>query len=148
MDLSVILVTYFNICACSNSPPCETTRRFHLLRYKTTFINCFLEEPLVCLSSIKDDDLLLIHRREEENPGSSQRRTEWKPYGTPLLSSISCNDTVTRRGDIQSVVHTTLSPLLRTENSRHADVFDSSITASDPPRAVNCTGASTEFHSR
>lgn len=54
-----------------------------------------------------------------------------------------CNDTGTR-GDIQSVVHTMLSPLLRTENSRHTDVFVTSTTASNALQAVDCTEASTD----
>lgn len=36
----------------------------------------------------------------------------WKPYGTPIVSLISCDDTVTR-GDIQVIVNRMLSPLLR-----------------------------------
>lgn len=36
----------------------------------------------------------------------------WKPYGTPLVSPISC-DNVTTRGDVQSMVRTMLSPLLK-----------------------------------
>lgn len=71
--------------------------------------------------------------------GSSLRKTGWKPYGTPLVSPISCDDVVTR-GDIQSVVYTMLSPMLRTDNLH----TNTSATTSDPPPAVNCTEASTE----
>ena len=55
-----------------------------------------------------------------KNPGSSLIRIEWKPPGTPLVSLISCDDTIII-GDIQSIVYTMLSALLRTENSRHVD---------------------------
>lgn len=98
----------------------------------------YIIEHCMCWELIWNSGYLFFSR----NPGSSHRRTEWKPYGTPLVSSISCDDTVTR-GDILSVIHTVPSPLLRTQNLRHADVFDISTTGSDPPRAVNCTGAST-----
>lgn len=39
----------------------------------------------------------------------------WKPYGTPLVSSISCDDLITR-GNIQLLVHKMLSPIARTES--------------------------------
>ncbi|MQL85326.1 hypothetical protein Taro_017852, partial [Colocasia esculenta] len=38
----------------------------------------------------------------------------WKSYGTPLVTSVSCDD-VTTRGDIQAIVHKMLSPMLRHE---------------------------------
>lgn len=46
--------------------------------------------------------------------GNAQSTIGWKPYGTPLVSPISCDDTITR-SDIQRIVHTMLSPLLRTK---------------------------------
>lgn len=126
-----------------------------LAEIRSHLIHRFLEDPLMSLSSIKDDDhlaaykipkslknfkfLQLIHRREEQEAGSSLRKTGWKPYGTPLVSPISC-DAVVTRGDIQSVVYTMLSPMLRTDNLD----TNTSATTSDPPAAVNCTEASTE----
>lgn len=47
--------------------------------------------------------------------GISQSNVGWKPYGTPLVSPICCDD-VTTRGDIQLIVHRMLSPMLRAEN--------------------------------
>ena len=75
--------------------------------------------------------------------GSSQQK-EWKPYGTPLVSPISCEDTVTS-GDIQSAVQTLLSPMLKvkTENVRHSDISNVSAPASDPPPAVNNSAGAT-----
>lgn len=57
----------------------------------------------------------------------------WKPYGTPLVSLISCDDEITR-GDIQTMVQKMLSPMLRSERLSHADISDTSISAavSDP----------------
>ncbi|KAL3531018.1 hypothetical protein ACH5RR_010340 [Cinchona calisaya] len=94
----------------------------------------YLEDPLISLASIRDDDhlaaykipkltkntkfLQLIHRREERETGSTQGVMGWKPYGTPLVSSILCEDVITS-GDIQSIVHTMLSPMLRAENVGH-----------------------------
>lgn len=40
----------------------------------------------------------------------------WRPYGTPLVTSISRGDVITR-GDIQSMVHKMLSPMLRYEKN-------------------------------
>lgn len=65
----------------------------------------------------------------------------WKPYGTPLVSPISCDDAITR-GDIQLIVHTMLSPMLRTENLRHPDVSDTNTSSevSDlDPKLVDST---------
>ncbi|KAK1354011.1 hypothetical protein POM88_047267 [Heracleum sosnowskyi] len=62
--------------ALSSACSLKYNEKILLVEIQNHLINCFLEEPL------------LIHRREEENPGSSQRRTEWNPYGTPPVSSI------------------------------------------------------------
>ncbi|CAK9137481.1 unnamed protein product [Ilex paraguariensis] len=133
-----------------------------LAEIRSHLIHRFLEDPLISLSSIKDDDhlaaykipkfvkntkfLQLIHRREERETGNAQKTTGWKPYGTPLVSPISCDDIITR-GDIQSMVHTLLSPMLRTENLGHPDIADAntSSAASDPPRAISSTEACTDF---
>lgn len=45
----------------------------------------------------------------------TQATSGWKPYGTPLVSSISCDDLITR-GDIQLLVYKMLSPIARTES--------------------------------
>ncbi|KAK4408742.1 Ubiquitin carboxyl-terminal hydrolase 5 [Sesamum angolense] len=110
----------------------------------------FLEDPLISLSSIKDDDhltaykipkvlkntkfLQLIHRREEQGTGNAQSTLGWKPYGTPLVSPISCDDTITR-SDIQLIVHTMLSPMLRTKNCGAVTSSNASVTASDQSHA-------------
>lgn len=71
----------------------------------------------------------MLYDRETND---SQTASRWKPYGIPLLSSISCDDVITR-GDIQTVVHKMLSPLLRAESLRQADIADSNtlVVASD-----------------
>ena len=59
---------------------------------------------------------------------SVNQTTGWKPYGTPLVSLISCDDVITR-GDIQKMVHTILSPLRRSQNLENVVVSDTSISA-------------------
>lgn len=41
----------------------------------------------------------------------------WKPHGTPFVAQISCDDPITG-ADIQKLVHTMLSPMLRLEKSQ------------------------------
>ncbi|XP_011040727.1 PREDICTED: ubiquitin carboxyl-terminal hydrolase 5-like isoform X2 [Populus euphratica] len=111
----------------------------------------FLEDPLISLSMIKDDDHLvaykipkslkktllirLIHRRQEQETGATQAAQHWKPFGTPLVSLISQDEVITR-GDIQTVVNTMLSPLLRSESLRQADTSEPclSLAASEQCR--------------
>ncbi|KAJ9548810.1 hypothetical protein OSB04_021353 [Centaurea solstitialis] len=106
-------------------------------------IHRFLEDPLMSLSSIKDDDhlsaykipksmkntkfLQLVHRREELETGNARGTTGWKAYGTPLVFPVSCDATITR-GDIQLIVHTMLSPMLRTEPG-HSNIYDADTSS-------------------
>ncbi|XP_006344353.1 ubiquitin carboxyl-terminal hydrolase 5 [Solanum tuberosum] len=117
--------------ALGNSCSLKHNEKLMLAEIRGHLIHRFLEDPLISLSSIKDDDhlaaykipksiknskfLQLIHRREEREIGISQSIVGWKPYGTPLVSPICCDDVITR-GDIQLIVHRMLSPMLRTEN--------------------------------
>ncbi|KAK9054996.1 hypothetical protein SSX86_026075 [Deinandra increscens subsp. villosa] len=118
-----------------------------LAEIRNHLINRFLEDPLMSLSTIKDDDhlsaykipkfmkntkfLQLIHRRQELETGNARGSTGWKAYGTPLVFPVSCDATITR-GDIQLIVHTMLSPMLKTEQG-HSDFSDTdtSSVASD-----------------
>lgn len=59
--------------------------------------------------------------------GNAQKSVGWKPYGTPLVSRISCDDVITR-GDIQSIVYTMLSPMLRAERQGQTDISENSIS--------------------
>lgn len=52
----------------------------------------------------------------DRGTGNAQSQVGWKPYGTPLVSPISCDDTIIR-SDIQQIVHTMLSPMLKTKGS-------------------------------
>ncbi|KAL0436654.1 UNVERIFIED_CONTAM: Ubiquitin carboxyl-terminal hydrolase 5, partial [Sesamum radiatum] len=136
--------------ALSNSCSLELNEKLLLAEIRGHLIYRFLEDPLISLSSIKDDDhltaykipkvlkntkfLQLIHRREEQGTGNAQSTLGWKPYGTPLVSPISCDDTITR-SDIQLIVHTMLSPMLRTKNCGAVTSSNASATASDQSHA-------------
>ncbi|KAJ9162941.1 hypothetical protein P3X46_022672 [Hevea brasiliensis] len=134
--------------ALSNSCSLKNNEELKLVEVRNHLFQRFLEDPLISLSTIKDDDhlaaykipklvkktlvLRLIHRRQERETNDSQTVSQWKPYGTPLLSSISCDDVITR-GDIQTEVYKMLSPFLRAESLRHDDIADSNtlVAASD-----------------
>ncbi|KAJ9141160.1 hypothetical protein P3X46_031732 [Hevea brasiliensis] len=126
--------------ALSNSCSLKSNEELKLAEVRNHLFQRFLDDPLISLSMIKDDDhlaaykipklakkalvLRLIHRRQEGETNDTQTMLRWKPYGTPLLSSISCHDVVTR-GDIQTAVHKMLSSFLRAESSRHTEIADS-----------------------
>ncbi|KAL7172944.1 hypothetical protein ACSBR2_032417 [Camellia fascicularis] len=147
--------------AISNACSLKHNEKLLLAEIRGHLIHRFLEDPLISLSSIKDDDhlaaykipkfvkntkfLQLIHRREEQETDNAQSTMGWKPYGTPLVSPISCDEIITR-GDIQSMVHTMLSPMLRTENVGHPDISDTntSLSASDPSQTTNSIEACTD----
>ncbi|XP_027349722.1 ubiquitin carboxyl-terminal hydrolase 5 isoform X2 [Abrus precatorius] len=113
--------------ALSNACSLKHNERLLLVEIRNHLIHRFFEDPLLLLSTIKDDDRLavykvpkldkntkylqLIHRRREQS-SDSQTISGWKPYGTPIVSLISCDETVTR-GDIQVIVNRMLFPLLR-----------------------------------
>ncbi|KAK3031828.1 hypothetical protein RJ639_035965 [Escallonia herrerae] len=146
--------------ALSNACSLKHNEKLLLAETRSHLIYRFLEDPFMPLSSIKDDDhlaaykipkfvkitkfLQLIHRREEQDIGNGQSTIGWKPYGTPLVWPISSDDVMTR-GDIQSIVHKMLSPMIRSESLGHPDISDTdtSSAASDPPRALSPTEAST-----
>ncbi|GAB4829450.1 ubiquitin-specific protease [Ancistrocladus abbreviatus] len=130
--------------ACSLKP----NEKLLLAEIQNHLINHIFEDPLTLLSSIKDDGHLaaykisklvknamffhLIHRREEEETSSNDRIKGWKPYGTPLVLPISCND-VTTRGEVQSMVQTMLSPMLRAECAGKADASGDGFSPMEEP---------------
>lgn len=68
----------------------------------------------------------------------SQTISGWKPYGTPIVSLISCEDTVTR-GDIQVIVNRMLSPLLR----KGSNVQQAATPETCIPKATSDQGSDT-----
>ncbi|CAI9298565.1 unnamed protein product [Lactuca saligna] len=127
--------------ALSTACALKNNEKVFLVEIRNHLIHRFLEDPLMSLSSIKDDDhlsaykipksmkntkfLQLIHRRQELETGNARGTTGWKAYGTPLVFPISCDATITR-GDIQLIVHTMLSPMLRTEPVSNSEPDDDS----------------------
>ncbi|GMH26056.1 hypothetical protein Nepgr_027899 [Nepenthes gracilis] len=117
-----------------------------LAEIRNHLVHRFFEDPLASMSSIKDDDhlvaykvsklvedtmfLQLIHCREEEETTNNESKKGWKRYGAPMVLPIQCND-ATARDDVQSMVQTFLSPMLRAESGEKADVsgYDFSATA-------------------
>ncbi|KAK7336407.1 hypothetical protein VNO77_16947 [Canavalia gladiata] len=126
--------------ALSNACSLKHNERLLLVEIRNHLIHRFFEDPLLLLSTIKDDDRLavykipkmdkntkylqLIHRRREHS--DSQTISGWKPYGTPIVSLISCDDAVTR-GDIQAIVNRMLSPLLRKGSNVEQATTETSI---------------------
>lgn len=51
----------------------------------------------------------------------------WRPFGTPLVSVVSCDDPVTK-GYIQRIIKRVLSPMAKTGTLMDTDVFDSSVS--------------------
>ncbi|KAI3802030.1 hypothetical protein L1987_30153 [Smallanthus sonchifolius] len=133
--------------ALSSACGLKQNEKVFLAEIRNHLIHRFLEDPLMSLSSIKDDDRLsaykipksmkntkflqLIHRRQELETGNARGTTGWKAYGTPLVFPVCCDATITR-GDIQLIVHTMLSPMLKSApgNSGFTDT-DTSSVASD-----------------
>ncbi|KAL1314092.1 ubiquitin carboxyl-terminal hydrolase 5 isoform X5 [Arachis ipaensis] len=128
--------------ALSTACSLKHNERLLLVEVRNHLIHRFLEDPLQLLSTIKDDDhvavykipkiekntkyLQLIHRRREQS-SDSHTVSGWKPYGTPIVSLISCDDPVTR-GDIQVIVNRMLSPLLRKSGNTEHTNTETSIT--------------------
>ncbi|KAB2010270.1 hypothetical protein ES319_D10G227000v1 [Gossypium barbadense] len=131
--------------AVSNACSLKQTEEIKLVEIRNHLIHRFLDDSFVSLSTIKDDDhlaaykiqksakgnvlLQLIHRRQEQETSDAQR---WKPFGTPLVSSLSCDDVI-RSGVIQTIVQTMLTPLLK-EGIEYSDDSDPSTSgmARDP----------------
>ncbi|PWA60653.1 Peptidase C19, ubiquitin carboxyl-terminal hydrolase 2 [Artemisia annua] len=133
--------------AVSSACAIKQNEKVFIVEIRNHLIHRLLEDPLMSLSSIKDDEhlsaykipksmkntkfLQLVHRREELETGNARGTTGWKPYGTPLLYPVSSDATITR-GDLQLIVHTMLSPMLKTEpEDSEISNGDTSSVASD-----------------
>ncbi|KAL5546774.1 hypothetical protein UlMin_006461 [Ulmus minor] len=149
--------------ALSNACSLKPTEKLLLVEIRNHIVQRFLEDPLIPLSSIKDDDHLaayktpkllkntkylhLIHR-SRGGFSSNQTASGWKPWGIPIVSSISCDDVITR-GDIKKRVHTILTPLRRTESSFSAvpsrpseDLNSEQASSSDNTDVISSKAAS------
>ncbi|OMP02010.1 Peptidase C19, ubiquitin carboxyl-terminal hydrolase 2, partial [Corchorus capsularis] len=131
--------------ALSNTCSLKQTEEIKLVEIRNHLIYRFLDDSFISLSTIKDDDHLaaykiqksakghvllhLIHRHQENEISDAQR---WKPFGTPLISSLASDDVISS-GDIQTIVQTMLTPLLK-EGIEHTDNSDpsTSVSTTDP----------------
>ncbi|KAJ0042841.1 hypothetical protein Pint_18464 [Pistacia integerrima] len=149
----------------SNVCSLKQSEELKLAEIRNHSIQRFLEDPLISLSTIKDDDRLaalkvpksvknavylqLVHHRQEQDSAGAQATSRWKPYGMPLVSLISRHDVITR-GNIQTLAHTMLSPLLKRESLRHTEISDpsTSMAAVDPSSAISSSDARLESSSK
>ncbi|KAL5744951.1 hypothetical protein ACOSP7_026097 [Xanthoceras sorbifolium] len=143
--------------ALSNVCSLNQNEELKLAEVQNHLIHRFLEDPLISLSTIKDDDhlaaykipksvknavfLQLIHRRQEKETGNAQTASRWKPYATPLVSAISRDEAITR-GNIQKITQTMLSPLLKGES------LSTSVAAVDPSCAISSSETCTDSSSK
>ncbi|KAL6272418.1 hypothetical protein ACE6H2_023110 [Prunus campanulata] len=139
----------------SNASSVRHSEKLLLVEIQHHMIQRFLEDPLISLSTIKDDDhlaafkvpklantkyLQLIHRRREQGNSDSQITSGWKPYGTPLVLPISCDDEIIG-GNILMMIHKMLSPMLRTKSLEHTKISGvSSATEGSDPSLDLCSG--------
>ncbi|KAJ0099669.1 hypothetical protein Patl1_21108 [Pistacia atlantica] len=149
----------------SNVCSLKQSEELKLAEIRNHSIQRFLEDPLISLSTIKDDDRLaalkvpksvknavylqLVHHRQEQDSAGAQATSRWKPYGMPLVSFISRYDVITR-GNIQTLAHTMLSPLLKRESLRHTEISDpsTSMAVVDPSSAISSSDARLESSSK
>ncbi|KAJ8759951.1 hypothetical protein K2173_010807 [Erythroxylum novogranatense] len=126
--------------ALSNSCSLKNNEELKLAEVRNHTFQQFLEDPLISLSTIKDDDhlvaykipksgkktllLRLIHRWQEPLTISTQNGSGCYPNWTPFVSVVACDELT--RGDIQTVVQRMLSPLLKSEiRAKSGDIIDS-----------------------
>ncbi|VVB06421.1 unnamed protein product [Arabis nemorensis] len=112
--------------ACSLKP----SEELKLAEIQNNLIHRLFEDPLIPLSTIKDDDhlaayklskssentallRLVIRRRDQKRKRGST--AQLKPYGTPLLSSASRENALTK-GIIHCIVQNMLSPFRKEES--------------------------------
>lgn len=114
-----------------------------LAEVRDHLIHRFLEDPLISLSTIKDDDhiaaykipkltkntkyLQLVHRSQEQVTSDAHKMSGWKPFGTPLVSVVSCDGPV-KKDYLQRIVKRALSPMAKTGTLMDTDVSDSSMS--------------------
>lgn len=129
--------------ALSNACSLRKEERLLIAEIRNHRIHLILEDPVLQLSTIKDDDHLavyrlpklekrasyiqFVHRREDSDHGSNSSSTSWKPYGVPLLAQISRNETVTG-SDIHEMARKMLVPMLRNQVAQHSAVQSSLST--------------------
>ncbi|XP_020111526.1 ubiquitin carboxyl-terminal hydrolase 5 isoform X2 [Ananas comosus] len=144
--------------ALSSACSIKNGEKILLAEIRGHFIHHFLEDPSVLLSTIKDDDHIVayrvqtlgldstyiqfVHRREEMEPGNNSSSTVWKPYGTPLITPITCDQTVTGT-DIHMMVRTMLAPLVQHEGHQSLTLRNSSSNEENDSRDTDSDSETT-----
>ncbi|KAK1585729.1 hypothetical protein QYE76_067043 [Lolium multiflorum] len=129
--------------ALSNACSLRKEERLLIAEIRNHRVHLILEDPVLQLSTIKDDDHLavyrlpklekrasyvqFVHRREDLDHGNNSSLTSWKSYGVPLLAQICRNETVTG-SDIHEMARKMLVPMLRNQVSQHSAVQSSLST--------------------
>lgn len=128
--------------ALSNACSLRNEERLLIAEIRNHRIHLILEDPVLQLSTIKDDHLAVyrlprlekrasyiqfVHRREDLDLGNNSSSTSWKPYGVPLLAQISRNETVTG-SDIHEMARKMLVPMFRNHVAQHSAVQSSLST--------------------
>ncbi|WOL11391.1 ubiquitin carboxyl-terminal hydrolase 5-like [Canna indica] len=124
--------------ALSNACSLKSDEKLLLAEIRGHKIHQILEDPLMLLSTIKDDDNLVaykipklvenniylqfVHRREV---GAGMA---WEPYGIPLLASVSRDEIVTEAA-IQEILQRMLAPMLGSEEIHLSNISEPSIKA-------------------
>ncbi|XP_024003784.1 ubiquitin carboxyl-terminal hydrolase 5 [Eutrema salsugineum] len=120
----------------------KPSEELKLAEIRNNLIHRLFEDPLIPLSTIKDDDhlaayklskssentalLRLVLRRRDQKAGERESTVQLKPYGTPLLSLASRENALTK-GKIHCIVQNMLSPFRREESMGKKGNIDSSI---------------------
>ncbi|CAF1870445.1 hypothetical protein Bca4012_034347 [Brassica carinata] len=117
--------------ALTNACSLKQSEELKLAEIRNNLIHRLFEDPLIPLSTIKDDDhlaayklskssensalLKLVLRRRDQKAGERENPVQLKPYGTPLLSLASRENALTK-GKIQCIVENLLSPFRKEES--------------------------------
>ncbi|URE22782.1 ubiquitin carboxyl-terminal hydrolase [Musa troglodytarum] len=146
--------------ALSNACSLKNGEKLLLAEIRGHMINQLLEDPLILLSTIKDDDRLVaykilnvvkntiylqfVHRREV-GPGNINSSVAWEFYGIPLLASISRDEIVTGAA-IQEILQRMLAPMLGSEELRPLSMSGSSMNAASQSHQDRANKACLDSH--
>ncbi|THU50526.1 hypothetical protein C4D60_Mb06t21150 [Musa balbisiana] len=129
--------------ALSNACSLKNGEKLLLAEIHGHMIHQFLEDPLILLSTIKDDDHLVAYKiakvvknpiylqfvhRHEVGPGSISNSVAWESYGIPLLALIS-RDIIATGAAIQDILQRILAPMMGNEDIQSFSKSDSSVNA-------------------
>ncbi|KAK4758907.1 hypothetical protein SAY87_020208 [Trapa incisa] len=125
--------------ALSNTCSLQPTEKLLLAEIRNHSIQRIMDDPLILLSTIKDDDRLAAYKIPKFEKNSVHLRLfhlcqehdpqRWKPCGTPSIAVISTDGI--QRSEIHRTVHKMLLPFLK-KTSAQSDPSDMLGQNSDP----------------